>query len=573
MSDPNWFSWTRRRWLSRLPLLGVAAGAPLAASTAPASSLPPAAASPGARLYNLRDFGAVGDGRALDTAALQAAIDRCHHEHGGTVVVPAGVFRIGTTELKSNVTLYLVAGAKLLGSADGRDYHAAGAIPLSGDATLRDGNVALLFAANADNITVAGPGTIDGQGAQFRRGPHGEPPPSGRGGDHRPHLLLFYRCRHLSVHGLRLYSSAYHCLRVIQSHYLRFTGLHIHNRVNSNNDGFHFISCGNAHVSQCDVESQDDACALFGSCQRITVSDSTFSTRWSVFRFGGGQASDIVVSNCVVYQAYGCPIKIQCGPGSRMENLSFANLIMHNVTGPISVGLGAPPPRRPRTGTPTPPAEPQRAPGVVRGLAFANITATVVVPEPIPFLPDRDTPVRSAYRPGEVRSCLALNGVGDWFLEDIRLSGVRVRYPGGGTAAEGANRAVPAWAGEYFESGVLPAYGLYARNVRGLSLADVRFDLTARDQRPAVVFDQVEDAMASALAVAGDNGMESALRLHNCRAVYFDAPRLLAPAPIFARIEGAASAGITLDGGALGPSGRELAFAEGAPPSAARLRA
>src|SRR5215471_7052060 len=58
----------------------------------------------GARTYSVRDFGAKGDGVTLDTAALQAAIDKCHQDRGGTVVVPAGVFVIGTVELKSNVT-------------------------------------------------------------------------------------------------------------------------------------------------------------------------------------------------------------------------------------------------------------------------------------------------------------------------------------------------------------------------------------------------------------------------------------------------------------------------------------
>jgi polygalacturonase len=70
--------------------------------------------------YNIRDFGAKGDGVTLDTAAVQAAIDACHRDRGGTVVVPAGTFVIGTLELKSNVTLHLVATAKLLGSADGK---------------------------------------------------------------------------------------------------------------------------------------------------------------------------------------------------------------------------------------------------------------------------------------------------------------------------------------------------------------------------------------------------------------------------------------------------------------------
>jgi len=117
----------------------------------------------GAHVCNIRKYGAKGDGIALDTAALQAAIDACHQDGGGTVLVPAGTFQIGTVELKSNVTLHIAADGKLLGSADGKQYHAVEAIPLNGD------NWALLFAANATNVTIEGSGTIYGQGAQLTR--------------------------------------------------------------------------------------------------------------------------------------------------------------------------------------------------------------------------------------------------------------------------------------------------------------------------------------------------------------------------------------------------------------------
>src|SRR5205814_9119725 len=106
---------------------------------------------------------------------------------------------IGTVELKNNVTLRLAAGGTLLGSADGKQYHSVDAIPLSGDSTLNDGNVALLFGVGADNVTIEGPGTIDGQGAQFRSATRGATPPSGIGGSHRPYSLLFYKCRNLRI--------------------------------------------------------------------------------------------------------------------------------------------------------------------------------------------------------------------------------------------------------------------------------------------------------------------------------------------------------------------------------------
>ena len=237
-------SFSRRQWLASASTVAAATGAGFL--TGKVSAAGPekiiSSGSPGARIYDIRDFGAKGDGQTLDTAALQAAIDACNNDEGGTVLVPAGTFVIGTTELKSNVTLHLAAQGKLLGIADGRQYFAADKIPLSGDSTLGDGNVGLLFAVDAENVTVEGPGMIDGQGSQFRSPVKGAPSSAGITGSHRPYHLLFHRCQNLTVRDIFLKDSAYHSMRIIQSRYVYLDGIHIKGRVNHNNDGFHFIS-------------------------------------------------------------------------------------------------------------------------------------------------------------------------------------------------------------------------------------------------------------------------------------------------------------------------------------------
>src|SRR5580693_1152126 len=100
----------------------VAAGAGFAAQIG--SAAPIAANTAGARLYNVRDYGAKGDGKTLDTAAVQSAIDACAKDRGGTVLIPAGDFLVGTIELKSNVTLHLAAAGRLLGSSTPGDFSA-----------------------------------------------------------------------------------------------------------------------------------------------------------------------------------------------------------------------------------------------------------------------------------------------------------------------------------------------------------------------------------------------------------------------------------------------------------------
>ena len=566
---------TRREWLGRLPAnslmtaaIGLIGESPLAAQST--------ASNPAGRtgIYNVRDFGAKGDGTTLDTPALQSAIDACTRDGGGTVLVPAGTFVIGATELKSNVTLHIANGATLLGSGDGKQYHAVDAIPLSGDTTLVDGNWALLFAVNAKNVTIEGPGTIDGQGALFHSKVRGEKPPSGLSGSHRPYHVLTYRCENLSIRNLDLINCAYHSIRIIQTKRVHLDGIYIHSRVNGNNDGFHFISSQFVTISNCVVLSQDDACALFGSCQFFTITNSLFSTRWSVFRFGGGYAQNITVSNCLLHQVYGCPIKFQGNPGSQYENISFSNLMLDDVTGPIHVGVG---PRAPRKGPANTPVnddmnpgakDPNSTPAILRNVSFANIKGNVTTrPGQL-----SEAEVGSTPNPGEMRSCIVFNCTGGATMENISLSDINLTFGGGGTAEDGARRDIPEIAGEYFMLGPMPAYGFYARGVRGLSLQNVRLQTTSPDLRPAFILDNVADAYISGLTVQGNPSTESTLRITNSKQVLFTTPRLIDHASVFLQLEGSGNERITVDGGDISGATTPVAFKTGATKAAIKIR-
>jgi len=567
-STANVSSITRRDSLSALAAsLGVFA---LGGGNAAAATPPVANRDNGARIYNVREYGAKGDGTTLDTAAVQTAINACTADGGGTVLVPAGTFVVGTLELKSNVTLRLAAASKLLGSGKGTDYHAVDALPLSGDSTLDDGNWALIFAVDAKNVAIEGPGTIDGQGAQFHPAVRGAMPPSGLGGRKRPYHLLFYRCQNLTVSNIDLLDSAYHSVRVISCHRVQMRGIYIHNRVNGNNDGFHFISSEYVTVSDCTILSLDDACALFGSCRNVTVTNSTFSTRWSVFRFGGGVAENIAVSNCVIHQVYGCPIKFHGTPGSRFENMSFSNLIFDDVTGPIHISIGPRTPH-PANGGPTPvDALPEETgqPAIVRNISFSNIHGTVTTnPQQV-----AETTLTSKYNPGEQHSCIALNCVGGATLETISFENIHLTFGGGGTAEDAARRDLPQIAGEYFMLGPMPAYGLYARNSRGITLSNVRFELQSSDLRPALIFDHVTDASINGWTVQADPAAESVARLIDTKQVLITAARLLDQGKTFLQLEGSANGEIVIDGGDLSRAQTPLAFRDGADKSAVRVR-
>ena len=328
--------------------------------------------------------------------------------------------------------------------------------------------------------------------------------------------------------------------------------MRIHNRVNKNNDGFHFNSSEYVNISNCNIACQDDACALFGSNKFVTVTNCSFSTRWSIFRFGGGNPEQIAISNCLIYDTFGCPIKMRFGRGSRAENISFSNLVMRNVTGPISIGLDS---RRRRSSTTqatqasaaTTVATTSTAPttGIVRNITFSHIRASVVAQG----IQHADLPFPSDFRPGELHSCIVINGANaDDVIENISLDNVHVTFAGGGTREEAA-REIPKMAGEYFEIGTPPAYGVYARNVRGLTLHNVRLETAEPDLRPAVVFDHIEDASVNGLAAHG-NPQTPVVRCVDSRQILLTASRVLTPARVFLQAEGA-SPDIIIDGGDL----------------------
>jgi hypothetical protein len=548
---------SRRQWFERLtvPALAVAGAAlPVMTQASPATTHNTSDHLQGARIYNVREFGAKGDGKTLDTKAIQAAIDSCNKEQGGTVLIPAGDFICGTIELKSNVTLHLSVQGRLLGSTRREDYTAGKGVPTG------NGNIVFVYAVNAVNITIEGRGTIDGNGQAFYngKGDNTGPGQRGVGGNFdRPHLIVFYQCTNFVVRDVLLTRSAYHCFRILKCKQIQLNGIRIYNRVNKNNDGFHFNDSQYVHITNCDIQCQDDACALFGSNQFVTVNNCSFSTRWSIFRFGSGEAQNIVVSNCLIYETYGCPVKISSGK-ARLENLSFSNIIMRNVTGPIGIAF---------TNTSNRDNASDNAndgSSFVRNISFNGIRATVVE-KPVDH-PDIAFGVNVFN--GEVNSCITLNGVGKAFLENISFTDVHVTYAGGGTKEQASKREVPQVAAEYFgvwgtEPFGPPAYGLYARNVRNLTLHNVRLEYEKPDARPAVIFDNVQDASVTGLSAKGSADTEL-FRIINSKDILIAASRVLTSAGTFLQVEGESCEGIVVNGGDLRKAQKPLVFEKGA---------
>ncbi len=475
-----------------------------------------------AATFNVRDFGAVGDGRAIDTAAIQQAIERCSSEGGGTVLVPAGTYLIGPIELKSMVRLFVKSNAVLTALTDIEQYRARGC---------------LVYAENAHRFAICGQGRITGNGASF---PMTNPDGSGR---LRPLLLRFVRCGDIILRDITLEASASWCTHMILCAGVTVDGITIHNRVNANNDGLDFDSCRDVRVSDCNLDCGDDAIALKTNqtdpCKNIVVTNCVMTSRWAAFRFGPearGNFEDITVSNCVIHDTYGNGIKLQMNEGAVMRNILFSGLVMTNVTGPVSMRLagwkhGIIARENPK-GLPI---------GRFENIVITGLRATVI---------DRPATDEHIY-PGEERSCISITGLPGHPIEGITFSDIHITFPGGGTAEEAARRDIPDLPDEYpeyFMFGVLPSWGLYAHHVQGLTLHNVAFDLASPDLRPAIVLDDAASVRFDGVRAAGNPAAESVLRFIDTRDAFLTGCEPTAPCAAFLQIEGNGSRGILLDG-------------------------
>lgn len=491
-----------------LELTGIfAAGS--AVLTPPASAQQEAAKS-AMRLFDVKDHGALGDGRKLDTLAINRAIDACHAGGGGVVYLPPGVFLSGTVVLKSNVTLYLDAGATLLGSKNLLDYAPQSGPSLKGDANQKH----LIFARDAENVGLAGPGRIDGQGPAFWV-PSGRavPPPEESWRDVATYdwkpldraspLLEFYNCRNLRIEDVRIENASGWTLRPIQCDHVVIRGITIKNPViGPNTDGIDPTCCQNVFIADCLIDTGDDAICLksespYGGDVRvsknITITNCVLTCCCNGLKFGTatrGGFENVTFTNSVIFNEAVDPkarviagIALEMVDGGWLEGVVISNIRMQRVRTPIFIRRGI---RR---------ARPDGTPGTLRGVMIDNIHAT-----------------------GSLLTS-SVTGLPGFDVEDVTLSNIRIDSEESGQA-EWAGREIPEVPKSYPEArmfGRLPAYGLYCRHVKGLRLRNVEFRSSAGEARPAVVCDDVKDLDLEGLRSTPIAGTQPVVKLVQAR--------------------------------------------------------
>jgi polygalacturonase len=306
-------------------------------------SLPALAAS---KVCDVRKFGATGDAKTKDTAAIQKAIDTCAAaKSGGTVEVPAGTYLIAPILLKTNITLHLAKDATLLGSPDHDDY------PVITEFR-EQGHQALVSAVNSENVNITGEGTIDGNGDSWWHMMRGAPPATVPGSGvparqaARPRLVVWDHCKHVSLTGVTVKNSAFWTVVPYYTDDIVIRNVRITATLPSpNTDAIDPFSSSNIVIDHVYADVGDDNVAIKSGqpnspgpddpSKNITITDCTFEHGHGVSigsEISGG-VQNVHVER-VTFKGTDQAIRIKANRdrGADVSNISFKDITMDGIT-------------------------------------------------------------------------------------------------------------------------------------------------------------------------------------------------------------------------------------------------
>lgn len=424
------------------------------------------------------DMGCTG---GLATAAIQAAIDKAADHGGGTVLLAQGDYVTGTLVLRSNVCLRVAEGSRLLASTDLADFPEHICRRVTVQDTHMGMNQALIFAEGCENISLCGPGEIDGRGTQDNF-PGGE---TQHGTPGRPFLIRLVDCKGVHVHDITLRDAACWMENYFNCDNVLLERITVRNQANYNNDGIDIDGCRDVIIRDCDVRSGDDAlcfkaaserptervlvenCRLYSSCNALKVGTDTQSDFRQVLVRScqiGGVAED---ARGIKHPCSDSGISLEMVDGGTLEDFLITGIDIQRAWSPIFMRLEDR--GRVRPDLPKPPV------GTLRRVVIEHVTGC-------------DNGPRGSY----------LLGVPEKPIEDVILHDVHLgQHPSVKPVTADADfdemRGVYPDAHMIDDIGDAPAYGLWARHVRDLTLLDYEVQPDGHDPRPAYVLSDVSN--------------------------------------------------------------------------------
>jgi polygalacturonase len=406
------------------------------------------------RVFNVMDRGAKGDGIALETAAINKAIEAASEAGGGKVLIPAGRYLSGTVKLRSNVAFVLDAGATLVGTTNLSEYYQP--TPPSGTPEARWGkwHRALLVGENVENVTIAGLGTIDGNKVFD---PTGEEKMRG------PHTLVFHSSKNIHVRDVTILDSANYAVYFMNSDDVEFRGV----KIIGGWDGIHWRGgpdrwCKNVDIIDCQIFTGDDAiagrywentlikgCILNSSCNgiRLIGPARNLTIHGNLFPGPGRQPHRSSRDQKRTNMLAGIMLQPGGWDATRgpLEEITITDNTMKNVASPINLW--------------------NKRGNTVGRVIIDGLKAT-----------------------GVYRSAISVESWADEPIGEVVIRNASVEFTGGGKPEQGTQSV----RGPGVDARALPAWGIYGRNVKRLSLEDVRLSVLESDLRPVIMTEQVE---------------------------------------------------------------------------------
>ena len=477
--------------------------------------------APYAGAFDVRKFGAKGDGKALDSPAINKAIEAAAAAGGGTVLFTAGTYRSFSIRLKSNVTLYLDQGATILAAhpndGDGKyDLPEPNSADQYQDFGHSHWHNSLIWGENLENISILGPGRIWGKGlvrsgnqsrtkeqndALEKQGPDPKSGPFGYPSSRDAvepgwgnKSIALKLCRNVIIRDISILQGGHFGILATGVDNLTIDNV----KIDTNRDGINVDACKNVRISNATINSPfDDGICLKSSLglgyprvtENVTITNcqlsgydvgtlldgtykrdfrnanGTFSPTGRI-KFGtesNGGFKNVTISNCVFDYSRG--LALEAVDGALLEDVTISNITMRDISNsPIFLRLGSRN-RGPKETTQT---------GAMRRVMISNVVVYNADP----------------------KYSSIISGIPGYVIEDVRLHNIRVYARGGGTKEQAALEP-PEREAIYPEPtmfGDMPAYGFFIRHIKGLQMRDVEVSYLNADLRPAFVLNNVSGA-------------------------------------------------------------------------------